>query len=90
MLSTTYAGYPILQALWKQYRDAVYPRDISAEQNRECHQAFMAGALVTLRRLREISTLSEDKAVQNLAALHSEAEEFARLRVNVLNAKNRN
>ena len=41
-----------LQDEWKKYRDLVYPDGMSADQNRQIHQAFFAGAFVALALAR--------------------------------------
>ena len=80
-----------LQELWKEYRNHVYPKDIPADQNRECHQAFMAGAFTALTEWVKISTEveDEDRAARELGKLLKEAEEWCRLRAENLNM-NRN
>lgn len=80
-----------LQELWKQYRDAAYPKDIPADQNRECHQAFISGAFAALSEWVMISArvLNEDEAARQLGLLLHEAEEWCRLRAQNLNM-NRN
>lgn len=76
-----------LQNLWKEYRNKVYAKDIPAEQNRECHQAFMAGAFSALTEWVKISTEVEDEeqAARELGKLLKESEEWCRLRVHALN-----
>lgn len=68
-----------LQDEWKQYRNMVYPEDIPADQNRECHQAFMAGALVALNLARAASELPEAEAEKELAKVFNEASEWCKL-----------
>lgn len=76
-----------LQELWKQYRDNCYPADIPADQNRECHQAFMAGAFSALTEWTVIASemKDEDEAAKQLGKLLTEAEEWCRLRAKALN-----
>lgn len=64
-----------LQDQWKQYRDSVYPQGITGIQNRECHQAFFAGALIALGLMTELSALPEDTAVVELEKLMREGRE---------------
>jgi len=80
-----------LQDQWKTYRDAIYPKDIPADQNRECHQAFMAGALVALETVAAISECPDTEAAEvegaaQISRLLTEAREWARLRGTALNA----
>lgn len=80
-----------LQDFWREYRNAIYPKDIPAEQNRECHQAFMAGALVALQRVEALSHCAntdeaESDAASEIGALIREAEEWTRLRCEALKA----
>lgn len=65
-----------LQEEWRAYRDAVYPKTISAVQNKECHQAFCSGAFVAIKLLDELSNLPEDQAVAELRKLSAEAVEL--------------
>lgn len=76
-----------MQELWREYRDKVYPKDIPAEQNRECHQAFMAGAFTALTEWVRISAevQDEERAARELGRLLHEAEEWTRLRAQALN-----
>lgn len=81
----------MLNELWKDYRNACYPEDIPAEQNRECHQAFMAGAFAALTEWVKRSTETEDTdasegaAAKDLGRMLAEAEEWCRLRSKALN-----
>lgn len=76
-----------LQELWKQYRDNCYPKDMPADQNRECHQAFMAGAFSALTEWVVIARTVEDEeqAAKQLGLLVTEAEEWCRMRAKALN-----
>lgn len=76
-----------LQESWKQYRNACYPPDMPADQNRECHQAFMAGAFTALTEWIVISRQIEDEdlAAKELGKLLAEAEQWCRLRAHALN-----
>jgi hypothetical protein len=62
---------------------------ISGIQNRECHQAFFAAALVTLHKLdREIAALPENEAVVALQKLGKEITEICTARSETLKARN--
>ena len=52
-----------MQEEWKTYRDKVYPEGIPADQNRELHGAFFAGALCYLLAMDEIATLPNDEEI---------------------------
>lgn len=80
-----------LQDFWREYRDACYGKDMPAEQNRECHQAFMSGALVALQQIEQLSFCpntdeAERAAASEIGVLIREAEEFCRLRCVALKA----
>jgi hypothetical protein len=80
-----------LSSRWKEYRDKVYPTGIPADQNRECHQAFMAGALEALTILQVVSGDAEteaqyDAAAKRLSEVYKEALEWSRLRCVALNS----
>lgn len=51
-----------MQDAWRGYRDACYPDGASAIQNRETHQAFMAGALVAYLAIAECATKPDAEA----------------------------
>lgn len=61
------------QEEWKNYRDKVYPKGIGALQNKELHQAFFAGVLVTLQNVQRVSQLPEDEAVEAVKKMAEEA-----------------
>ena len=61
---------------WRDYRDTVYPDGMAALQNRECHKAFMAGALVAMGMMSKATELPEDQAVVKVQALFTEAAQF--------------
>jgi len=64
-----------LQDEWQKYKQACYPQGITANQNRECHQAFFAGALVALQSVKTIANaLPEGHAAAAVGALMMEAE----------------
>lgn len=76
-----------LSDLWREYRDKVYPADISALKNRECHQAFMAGAFIALKEVEQLSVCpdteeAERDAATQIGKLIQEAEEIMRWRMN--------
>jgi len=75
-----------LQDLWKAYRDACYPKDLPAAQNRECHQAFMAGAFSAFVEVQTIgaSVKDEEEAARQVGELCHEAEQWCELRAQAL------
>lgn len=75
---------------WIEYRDKVYPGGIVAKQNRECQQAFMAGAFVSLSLVAQLSKCPDDNASESAAAreigsMLEEATEWCRMREVALN-----
>lgn len=77
-----------LQQRWQEYKDAVYPEPIPAIQNKECHQAFMAGAMTALAAMRTLSELPEDEAVKELEKLFQEATGFSALHAFAMKLRN--
>lgn len=78
-----------LQADWAKYRDACYPDGIPADQNRECHHAFFAGALSVLSQMVESADkLSEDEGAKLLGALIQEAQGRCQEIADVMKARN--
>lgn len=63
-----------LQDLWREYRDQCYPEGMIAEQNKQLHQAFFAGCLVSLRSCVSLAAMTDDDAVKELGKLLTEAE----------------
>lgn len=64
-----------LQEQWKIYRDAVYRNGMTADQNREAHAAFFAGALTTLKlAIEDTSELAPEDAQKQILALITEAK----------------
>jgi len=78
----------MLQDLWKEYRDACWPKGMSAVQNRECHGAFMAGALCFSMAMDLIAELPEKEAMVVLAKLKNEVWEINAHRAHVAKARN--
>ena len=80
-----------LQDEWREYRDKVYPNGTNAIQNKECHQAFFAGAMMAFKAMNlaaESNNEAEADAVKMLESL--EAEAFQVLSYSAFNARNRN
>jgi hypothetical protein len=77
-----------MQQWWREYRDACYPKGLSAIQNRECHQAFFAGALCAINSMNALSELPEDNAVAELSKLTAECVEICQARAFVLKTQN--
>lgn len=61
-----------LQQHWQEYKDSVYPGELPAVQNRECHQAFFAGALAGMAEMKAISELPEEEATSAIKKLFNE------------------
>ena len=74
-----------LQENWKEYRDAVYPKGTGPQQNLECHQAFMAGALCMLQAVETAAALPVSA---ELAKLKNEVWEINAHRAHVAKARN--
>lgn len=64
-----------LQQGWQDYRNKVYPKTISPIQNKECHQAFFAGALTTILLMHQAGQLPDAQAESALARLQAEAQQ---------------
>lgn len=62
-----------LQDQWRAYREAVYPGGCSETQDKECHQAFMAGALVVLNKMLAIGEGGTEEA--GMATINALVEE---------------
>ena len=77
-----------LQEQWREYRDACYPQPLSAIQNRETHQAFIAGAFSAKCAVTEISTMPEAQAKAALQKYYREIDELLASIAHLL--KNRN
>ncbi|MDX1951475.1 MAG: hypothetical protein SFY81_04785 [Verrucomicrobiota bacterium] len=73
---------------WKNYRDQVYPGGTSDLQNKECNQAFFAGALSLLVRMEEVSMLPGAEAIAALHAIRSEIIQVNRERAALGQARN--
>jgi hypothetical protein len=73
---------------WRKYRDACYPQGASATQNRECHQAFFAGALCALKATEAICELPGDNALAEANKLWREVVEFNRHQSERMRARN--
>jgi hypothetical protein len=70
-----------MQEEWREYRDKIYKHGLPYEQNKECHQAFFAGAFVLLTALTHIgSNPDEDEALKATAALEKEIREIMHAR----------
>lgn len=68
---------------WHAYRDACYPDGTTATQNRECHQAFMAGALAMTNLLQtaiDESPNDDAKAAIAVEKIHRELNNYALIR----------
>lgn len=78
----------ILTQDWKEYRNSVYPEGIPADQEREVHQAFFAGALVMCGYLEAVERLPVDEGVALLEAVVREAKAVCKDRVATLNDQN--
>jgi hypothetical protein len=65
-----------IAAHWRVFRDKAYPGGMVADQNRQLHQAFFAGAFVALQESQKLADLPEDTAVASLHAMIVETETF--------------
>jgi hypothetical protein len=79
-----------LQDDWREYRDKVYPKGMSADQNRELHGAFFAGALCYLLQLDAMMdlNLNEEQVMGALSKLKREVWEINAGRAHVAKARN--
>lgn len=78
-----------LQEEWICYRDRVYPRGLSRQQEVELHQAFFAAMLILFEKMTSISqTLSEEDASIALGRLQQEAFSTIATRIGNINARN--
>lgn len=79
-----------MQDQWKQYRDACYPQGIEGTQNRECHQAFFAGALIAFETMKAIASgiKDEDEAAKAVGKLADEVAQVCRYRITTLLDRN--
>lgn len=66
--------FKTIQELWREYRDLCYPDGMPAVQNRECHQAFFAGAMCILTYQTGITVLDDDEAMKVLGRVQREVE----------------
>ena len=65
---------------WRTYRDLVYPKDIPANQNKECHQAFMSGAYAMMMILHQCSEFPEGEAEEILEERYQEIRQYVDVR----------
>ncbi len=65
------------QAEWQHHRDTMYPDGVHADQNKECHQAFMAGAMNAIKLVTEAAGLPEEQAVVEVEKLKRELVHIA-------------
>lgn len=78
-----------MQDEWRAYRDACYPDGTDAIQNRECHQAFFAGALSVMNALTgPVTQLSDEEGVKAVEKLSVEIRGVCNARVATLEAMN--
>lgn len=73
-----------LNQSWREYREAVYPVALPADQNAQLHQAFFAAAFVCLHEhVDEISRLPDADALTYLKKLRDEAHAVCVLRTGI-------
>ncbi|MBC8094350.1 MAG: hypothetical protein H7Y43_00930 [Akkermansiaceae bacterium] len=78
-----------LQQAWEDYRDALFPQGgLSAEQNKQLHQAFFAGALCFMIETEQIAALPDAQAVTGLGQITRECLEINSSRVSAAKARN--
>jgi hypothetical protein len=62
-----------MHSKWEDYRDSCFPQGVSAVQEKECRQAFYAGALSFFTIMSsEISEPANDPATSQLEKLRRE------------------
>lgn len=66
---------------WARHRDTMYPDGTHAAQNKECHQAFMAGAMSAMKLMVEASELPEESAVVEVEKLDRELDGIANAKI---------
>lgn len=65
---------PTLQQKWIEYRNACFPQGVSGVQEKECRQAFFAGAFSFFNIMsNNIALLDDDPAAHELEKLRKEA-----------------
>lgn len=74
---------------WKKYRDLCYTaRPLPAEQNKQLHQAFFAGAFTYMQQIEAITMLPEEEAMVALSKLQREVREFVVLTGSSIQGRN--
>lgn len=64
-----------IQEQWRMYRDMCYPGyPLPADQNRQLHQSFYAGAWIMFQSMEALADLPEGLAKVTLQALRLEVE----------------
>jgi hypothetical protein len=65
-----------IQDHWHEYREKVYPYGMTADQNRQIHQAFVSGAFVAAQEAIFALGQPDDQARIDLSTLYQETYEF--------------
>lgn len=74
---------------WKKYRDLCYTAGpLPAEQNKQLHQAFFAGAFIYMLEMEAITALPEDQAMVELSKLQREVREIVSARASSIQGRN--
>lgn len=66
---------PTLHEQWIKYRDTVYPNGVHAIQEKETHQAFVAGALCVKSTITELAQMPSAQAQVALQKFYREIDE---------------
>ena len=78
-----------LNDLWREYRDQLYPGgEMPADQNKQLHMAFFAGAIVMIEEVKSAVLLPYPEAMRRLVDLEREVTEICRAHAD--SAKGRN
>lgn len=69
-----------IRKLHAEWAEKILPKDAPQVQKQECERAFYSGALsVFLLQMTEVAALPDDKAEEQMSAIHKELEDYFRL-----------
>lgn len=77
-----------LHEQWIKYRDTLYPNGIPALQEKETHQAFVAGALCVKLTITELAQMPSAQAQAALQKFYREIDEHIRCIVQLTKSRN--
>ncbi len=77
-----------MQDHWRDYKDKVYPKGMTADQMKQLHQAFFAGAFMASTEFQIIAALPDEQADEAVAKLIHEILEINEASVAVIRARN--